>query len=57
MPVAIATSTVTDFINDNPGAAYGIAGAVVLLLVLFLMVRRRRAHEADGAGAAGSALA
>ena len=51
MLVAIDTSTVTDFINDNPGEAYGIAGVVVLLLILFLIVRRRRGKEEGGSGA------
>ena len=55
MPVAIDTSTVTDFVNDHPAEAYAIAGAIVLLLILFLLVRSRRAKESEGT-AGGSQL-
>ena len=35
MLVAIDTSTISDFVNDHPAEAYGIAAAVVLLLASF----------------------
>src|SRR3954469_11363587 len=45
MLVAIDTSTVSDFVNDHPGEAYVIAGALVLLLILLLLMRRQRSNE------------
>src|SRR5436190_18996299 len=46
MPVA--ASTISDFVNDHPGEAYGIVAAIVLLLILLLMVSRRRAKAGEG---------
>ena len=48
MLAAIDTGTISDFVKDNPAAAYGIAGAVILILVLLLISRRRRGREEEG---------
>ena len=47
---AQVTDDFSDFVQDHPTEVYAAAGAIILLLILFLMVRNRRAKQKVGAG-------